>query len=161
MRKNLKKCKNWPKNDPLLVFADFHAEGVYGGTFCIKDESKLRTQWFIIAIFKKIYGLVFGWFSGKKGGIFLFFCKNPPNGEKYGKVMLMFFKEFAKAFHHVKFFENRLTDGWEIQCWKNGPFSLADFYKNEFADFFKIFSRPTLGPLIFLTLFFIALGATV
>ena len=94
-----------------MVFADFHAEGVYGGTFCIKGESKLRTQWFIIAIFKKIYGLVFGGFSVKKRGNFLVFCKNPPNGEKYGKVMLMFFKEFAKAFHHVKFFENPSTDG--------------------------------------------------
>ena len=146
MRKNLKKCKNWPKNDPLLVFADFHAEGVYGGTFCIKGESKLRTQWFIMAIFKKIYGLVFGWFSGKKGGIFLFFCKNPPNGEKYGKVMLMFFKEFGKTFYQKIFFENLSKIGWDIDCWKNGPFSLADFYKNEFADFFKNFSRPTLGP---------------
>ena len=106
MRKNLKKCKNRPKNDPLLVFADFHAEGVYGGTFCIKGESKLRTQWFIIAIFKKIYGLVFGGFSVKKRGNFLVFCKNPPNGEKYGKVMLMFFKEFGKTFYQKIFFEN-------------------------------------------------------
>ena len=59
-QKKAKITKIGQKNDPLLVFADFHAEGVYGGTFCIKDESKLRTQWFIIAIFKKIYGLVFG-----------------------------------------------------------------------------------------------------
>ena len=161
MGKNSKKHEKFSKKPSFLVFADFHAEGVYGGTFCIKGESKLRTQWFIIAIFKKIYGLVFGWFSGKKRGNFLVFCKNPPNGEKYGKVIKMFFEEFAKTFHHVKFFENPSTDGWEIQCSKNGPFSLADFYKNEFADFFKIFSRPTLGPLIFLTLFFIALGATV
>ena len=58
----------------------------------------------------------------------------------------MFFEEFAKTFHHVKFFENPSTDGWEIQCWKNGPFSLADFYYNALADFFKNFSRPTLGP---------------
>ena len=106
MRKNLKKCKNWPKNDPLLVFADFHAEGVYGGTFCIKGESKLRTQWFIMAIFKKIYGLVFGGFSVKKRGNFLVFCKNPPNGEKYGKVMKNVFEEFGKTFYQKIFFEN-------------------------------------------------------
>ena len=146
MRKNFKKCKNWPKNDPLLVFADFHAEGVPGVTFCIKGESKLRTQQLIWAIFRKIEWLDFGGFSVKKRGNFLVFCKNPPNGEKYGKVILMFFEEFAKAFHHVKFFENPSTDGWEIQCWKNGPFTLADFYKNEFADFFKIFCGPALGP---------------
>ena len=111
IRKNLKKCKIRPKNDPLLVFVDFHVEGVYGDTFCIKDESKLRTQWFIIAIFKKIYGLVFGGFSVKKRGNFLVFCKNPPNGEKYGKVMLMFFKEFGKTFYQKNFFENPSTDG--------------------------------------------------
>ena len=153
MRKNVKKCKNWPKNDPLLVFADFHAEGVYGGTFCIKGESKLRTQWFIIAIFKKIYGLVFGGFSVKKRGNFLVFCKNPPNGWKYGKVIWMFFEEFAKAFHHVlKFWKsvNARLRKYANNFWpKNGPFSLADFYYNELADFFKIFSRRTLGPLIF------------
>ena len=87
MRKNLKKCKNWPKNDPLLVFADFHAEGVPRVTFCIKSESKLRTQRFITAIFRKIKWLDFGGFSVKKRGNFLVFCKNPPNGEKYGKVI--------------------------------------------------------------------------
>ena len=68
MRKNVKKCKNRPKNDPLLVFADFHAEGVYGGTFCIKGESKLRTQRTIGAIFKKIYGFaMLRIFCQKKG----------------------------------------------------------------------------------------------
>ena len=68
MRKNFKKCKNWPKNDPLLVFADFHAEGVYGVTFCIKGESKLRTQRTIGAIFKKIYGFaMLRIFRQKKG----------------------------------------------------------------------------------------------
>ena len=145
MRKNVKKCKNWPKNDPLLVFADFHAEGVYGVTFCIKGESKLRTQRFITAIFRKIKWLDIGGFSVKKRGNFLFFCKNLPNGWKYGKVMKNVFEEFAKAYHHVKFFENPSTDGWEIQCWKNGPFSLADFLCLALTDFFEIFSRPTLG----------------
>ena len=68
MRKNLKKCKNRPKNDPLLVFADFHAEGVPGVTFCIKGESKLRTQRTIGAIFKKIYGFaMLRIFRQKKG----------------------------------------------------------------------------------------------
>ena len=106
MRKNLKKCKNRPKNDPLLVFADFHAEGVYGDTFCIKDESKLRTQQFITAIFRKIKWLDFGGFSVKKRGNFLVFCKNLPNGEKYGKVMKNVFEEFGKTFYQKNFFEN-------------------------------------------------------
>ena len=106
MGKNSKKHEKFSKKPSFLVFADFHAEGVYGGTFCIKGESKLRTQWFIIAIFKKIYGLVFGGFSVKKRGNFLVFCKNPPNGEKYGKVMKNVFEEFGKTFYQKIFFEN-------------------------------------------------------
>ena len=76
MRKNLKKCKNRPKIDPLLVFVDFYAEGVYGNTFCIKDESKLRTQWFIIEILKKSMDWFLDDFLLKKGSFFGFLQKS-------------------------------------------------------------------------------------
>ena len=42
--KNMKNLQKFPKKPSFLVFADFHAEGGSGDTFCIKRELKFRTQ---------------------------------------------------------------------------------------------------------------------
>ena len=92
-------------------------------------------------------------FLAKMGGFFNFFsvfCKNLPNGWKYGKVIYMFFEEFAKAFHHVlKFWKS--VNGRLRKCanhfWpKNGLFSLADFHYNALADFAQILTEGAQGP---------------
>ena len=147
MRKNLKKCKNRPKIDPLLVFVDFYAEGVYGNTFCIKDESKLRTQWFIIEIFKKIYWLVFGWISVEKRVIFWFFAKICQTVENTGKWFLWKWSILpSPKINLIMICPKKSILPPQIYCWKNGPFYLANFALKELADFSEIFWECILGP---------------
>ena len=151
MGKNSKKHEKFSKKPSFLVFADFHAEGGFGETFCIKGELKFRTQWLIWAIFKKILRQTFGWFSGKKRAFFSDFLENPPNGRKYGKKYKMKMKRLAKpqncSFHKLRQKINFTPSKWQkTRLSKNGPFLLADFYYFLWGAFAQIFTEPSLGP---------------
>ena len=149
----MKKLKNFKKNSffpSFLVFADLRHEGGLGGTFCIKDELKFRTQGMIWAIFKKILRPSFGGFSGKKRVFFSFFKENPPNGQKYGKMMNTWMKRLAKP-HNSLHHELRQKINFTPSKWqktrfsKNGRFSAADFYHVGLADFPQILTEHTQG----------------
>ena len=70
-----KKSQKWPFFSSFLVFADLHHEGGLGGTFCIKDELKFRTQRSIWAMFEKNLWTGFWMIFWQRKGVFFIFLR--------------------------------------------------------------------------------------
>ena len=148
--KNMKNLQKFSKNPSFLVFADFHHEGGFRGTFGIHhvkiqvlpvDLSPFWKKSIVVDSLAHFLANIGGFFS-----FFLVFCKNPPNGWKYGKVIFINLVEFCKTFHQKNFCENPSKIGRDIDFWKNGPFTFADFYYFLWGAFAQILTTPTLGP---------------
>ena len=150
--KNRKFCKK------IAIFANFWFLRIFAlkeawGNFLHKSCLKIQVLPVDLSPFQKKSIVRFvGKLTLKIGGFlnfFLVFCKNPPNGWKYGKVIWMFFEAFAKAFHHVlKIWKS--VDGRLRKCAnhfgpKNDLFSLADFHYNALADFAQILTEGAHG----------------